>query len=106
MTPPFQMDEDATKVEELLLLGGGGGRNSVSRPEMDAALRSTEQLINNLQLDMDQLSGKSPAGTPLANVEQLDNLSVVHRVGDQAAGSPLLCKRNPNGQQGEHPEHC
>lgn len=50
------MKESASKLEMLFLDADGGG-NIVHRPEMEAALRNMEQLIDNLQLDMDKLTG-------------------------------------------------
>lgn len=100
------MKEYAAKLEKLLFLDVGGGGTSVSRPEMEAALRDIEQLIDNLQLDMDKLTGNSAARQLLVTLEPSDGLPVVHRAGDQAAGSPFFCKHNPKQQQGEHPERC
>lgn len=57
--PCLQMKEYATKLEEILFLNGDGGHNAVNAPEMEAGLINIEQLLNNLQFDMEKLTGNS-----------------------------------------------
>lgn len=74
-----KMKEYTTKVEEMLLLDVGGG-SSVDRPEVDAALRSMEQLMDTLQLDMDKLRGlevRLQAHLAAANTTQSSNRDTI-----------------------------
>uniref|UniRef100_H3CD97 Laminin, gamma 2 n=1 Tax=Tetraodon nigroviridis TaxID=99883 RepID=H3CD97_TETNG len=52
----MKMKEYTTKLEEMLL-DVGRGHDGVESPEMEAALRNMEQLMDNVQLDMDKSTG-------------------------------------------------
>lgn len=64
------MKEYTTKMEEMVLGDVGGGGSS----QVETALGSIKQLMDNLQEDLDKFSGKSPARKQLIIVEQLENL--------------------------------
>lgn len=58
MNPCFQMKESTTKLEEMAS-DVDRGHSTVNRPEMEAALRNVQKLLDNLQLDMEKSTGNS-----------------------------------------------
>lgn len=101
------MEESAAKVQQLetLLWDVDGGLTGAGGAEMEAALRATEELLEDLRDDAQLLTGNNHPHTHTHTPVTSLTRTTTNRAGDEAAGPPVVHQPQSADQRAGRPEH-